>query len=101
MIYLPISTEYIPPIITNIGKKRYAVMDGKWYEIGPTVTLELIRKHHQPQPIKKKLIKTFKVKSSNGKNEYTVTMSGGFWNCNCPSWKNPCKHINIAKSQTN
>jgi hypothetical protein len=97
MMYLPIATEHIPPIIVNTNQGRYAVMDGKWYEIGPTVTLELIRKHWKP--IKTNSIKTFAIKSSNGKEQYTVTVNGEYWKCNCPSWKNPCKHIGIAKAQ--
>jgi hypothetical protein len=96
---LPIATEYIPPVIVNTISGRYAVMDGKWYEIGPTVTLEFIRKHHKPQPINQTQTKTFAVKSSNGKDEYTVTIKGGYWQCDCPSWKNPCKHIDEIKSQ--
>jgi hypothetical protein len=44
-------------------------------------------------------IKTFAIKSSNGKEQYTVTVNGEYWNCDCPSWKNPCKHIGIAKTQ--
>jgi hypothetical protein len=99
MIYLPIATQHIPPTIVNTYQGRYAVMDGKWYEIGQTITLEYVRKHWKPKPIETNSIKTFAIKSSNGKEQYTVTVNGEYWKCNCPSWKNPCKHIGIAKAQ--
>ena len=99
MMHLPIATQHIPPVIVNAGKERYAVMDGKWYEIGQTVTLDFVRKHWKPKPIETNSIKTFAIKSSNGKEQYTVTVNGEYWKCNCPSWKNPCKHIDAAKAQ--
>jgi hypothetical protein len=98
---LPIATEHIPPVIVNTISGRYAVMDGRWYEIGPTVTLEFVRNHWKPKPIEKSPTKTFLVKSSNGKDEYIVSVNQSHWSCNCPSWKNPCKHIGIAKAQIN
>lgn len=49
--------------------------------------------------IKKTAPKTWKVKSSNGKETYTVTNNAGAWSCTCVGFQyhRRCKHIMSKK----
>ena len=55
------------------------------------------QKFEQPKPVQDK---TVKIKSSNGKDTYTVTLNGNTkkWSCNCAGhqFRGRCKHVTQA-----
>lgn len=57
------------------------------------------QKFDKPKPVQDK---TVKIKSSNGKDTYTVTLNGNTqkWSCNCPGhqFKRKCRHTLEAQT---
>ena len=101
--------SHLPPVIFNstTSDKIYAVSGGTWVEIGPDVTLEMVRKAwvpKYPSPERVQVLTAeehFIAKSSRTNEEYVVTKRGDSWSCECMGFgfRGKCKHIEQFKIQ--
>jgi len=93
--------SFIPPGLTTINGKRYVVPG--YHEVPFDTKLEDVHKNWErltnTKPISDDI--TVKVKSTDGKSEYTVECKSNRWSCTCPSFgfRKDCKHINLLKKQ--
>lgn len=96
-----------PPLVLEgpSSKTRYAIINGHWLECDKSVTTEVLRSRWS-RPIRKQESKPVneievKVKSSSGKEFYTVEFKNDVWSCTCPAFgfRRKCKHIDQVKSK--
>jgi len=98
----------LPPTITEIGGKRWAVFTGDhggWFRIDKTVTREMLLhrwirwqpKNVENQPAKE-IVQEWKINGSKG-NVYNVTLRNGSYSCECMGFgfRRKCKHVEQAK----
>ena len=93
--------SFLPPALTTLNGKRYVVPG--YHEIPFDTKLEDVLKNWERtidiKPNDKDLL--VKVKSTDGKKEYTIECKNNRWTCTCPSFgfRKDCKHINLIKKK--
>jgi len=99
--FLPPTVMYAP--YTQV---RYAIIGGVWFPCDETVTREILQERWSRPKTTSPPTKDIgdvieKVKSSSGKDVYTVTLKNKMWSCTCPSYgfRRKCKHIDQVKSK--
>lgn len=105
---LPSKIETILPPLVFVGpatNSKYAIIGGVWFNCDDSITTELLverwSRPKQPQVVPPKNGDlSVQVKSSNGKDEYTVQFKNRQWSCSCPAFgfRRKCKHIDQVKS---
>lgn len=102
--------SWYAPIIVNTPSGRYGILDGRWYTIADSETLESLHNrwvrvdwrgepYQADKPIQKVIVKEYKVVGSDGKKTYTVTVSGDSVACTCTGYgfRSRCKHVDQIK----
>jgi len=90
------------PGLTTLNGKRYVVPG--YHEVPFNTTLEEVMSDWE-RTTGTKNINTkdiiVKVKSTDGKKEYTIECKNNRWTCTCPSFgfRKDCKHINLMKKK--
>lgn len=107
--FSPFQSFYPPTIITVLGGRRYAVIDGKWFLVNKSVTLPFLYNLWTKQTIQKAIqapidYREFEVTSSTSGNTYSIRLyNTGLWSCSCPGFgfRRKCSHINEVKQYIN
>lgn len=94
-----------PPFIANVLSGTYCIIDGKWTPIDPNITIHQLRERwikldlFPQQEMVVEETKEFKVKSSDGKKNYIVTVKINSITCTCTGfgYRNRCKHVDEIK----
>lgn len=91
-----------PPVIVdnrNDPNSVWVIADGRWYAAPANVTLDMVLLQwtgsYVSKPVRKAIVTTKEVVSSNGKDIYIVTYRDGApSNCTCPGYgfRGKCKH---------
>jgi hypothetical protein len=102
--------SWYPPVIANTLSGRYGILDGKWYTLNDSETLETIRSrwvrvdwkgnpYQVPVVEPRTQSKEFEIPSSDGKKMYIVTVSGSNATCTCTGYgfRSRCKHVDEIK----
>ena len=100
---------YPPTIITVLGERRYAIIDGKWILVNKSVTLPFLMSLWSKETVVKANqapidYREFEVTSHSSNNIYSVRYyNTGLWTCSCPGYgfRRKCSHITDAKSYIN
>lgn len=92
-------------MIINLLDKRYAILDGQWFEVPEKTTIEQVREYWIPDTSYRKKENPkegkWEVKSYKGDKKYTVTFKNGAYSCTCIGfqYRRNCKHIEHIKSE--
>ncbi len=102
--------SWYAPIIINTPSGRYGVLDGRWYTIADSETLESLHRRwvrvdwkgepYQALKVEERTTtKYFEIPSSDGKKTYTVSVSGSSAACTCTGFgfRSRCKHVDQVK----